>query len=430
MRAVDDLPIFDALLVIVSATSQNHVAILATGVQHGSGSRQNVRARVALLVRHQMSVGAWFAKRPQLGRTVPSRHDGRSFGEVPLCVGTTLKLSGHGEWRCPSGHVPNVEVCEYQLDAVSVPLHDGLVKFHPEPLRPFLGDRGVAYQRHAWIQQLPVDAPDIALKVGLGRGLVIGQTVIQRLGPDVVAHGRCDIGKDAIEEAVPHLLWLDASRRVSCRVDVQVVVTHVLGEPVEEQRLVEHLVERAGDLGCIHEPSLAGRTCAIRSSAGAPTRGRSVRSALGSCDAHAVELPPEDQPYVIDVGSVKGIPILHDDDPRLTEDRAKWSAATKKAQTLHSPDELLAGLRDPDWRVRHESVDRLVARAKDDSRTLPTLLETALSDEAWQVRDAVVMRLIDFDPSEVLDVLDRASRDPYPDVRESALYAIDQLDST
>jgi HEAT repeat protein len=49
--------------------------------------------------------------------------------------------------------------------------------------------------------------------------------------------------------------------------------------------------------------------------------------------------------------------------PRLTEERAAWSAARRSAQTLHTPDELIAGMSDPDWRVRYETVDRLIARA-------------------------------------------------------------------
>jgi len=111
----------------------------------------------------------------------------------------------------------------------------------------------------------------------------------------------------------------------------------------------------------------------------------------------------------------------------LEEDRKSWSAAIKKAQASHSPDELLSGLRDSDWRVRHETVDRLIARAKDDPRTLPSLLEAATSDEAWQVRDAVVMRLCDFERADVLDVLRRAASDPHPDVRWSATFSLGQL---
>ena len=104
---------------------------------------------------------------------------------------------------------------------------------------------------------------------------------------------------------------------------------------------------------------------------------RSSEQCDAACETRSVQLPPEDQPDTIDVGPVKGIPIFHDDDPRLEEDRALWSAALRKAQALHSPDELLSGLRDHNWRVRHESVDRLVARAKDDPRTLPALISLA-----------------------------------------------------
>jgi hypothetical protein len=80
------------------------------------------------------------------------------------------------------------------------------------------------------------------------------------------------------------------------------------------------------------------------------------------------ELPPEDQPDTFSIGPVGPIPIIHDDDPRFAEDRAAWSAARRKAQAMHSADELVRGIGDPEWRVRHEVVDRLIARASDDSR--------------------------------------------------------------
>ena len=137
-----------------------------------------------------------------------------------------------------------------------------------------------------------------------------------------------------------------------------------------------------------------------------------------------MRLLPEDQPDTIDIGPVKDIPVFHEDDPRLEEDQQKWSAAAKKAQALHSPDELLSGLRDPDWRVRHETVDRLIARAKDDPRTIPTLIQAASSDDSWQVRDAVVMRLPDLHSQEVLGALRIATEDEHPEVRWSAAYAL------
>jgi HEAT repeat protein len=140
-----------------------------------------------------------------------------------------------------------------------------------------------------------------------------------------------------------------------------------------------------------------------------------------------VQLPPEDQPDTIDIGPIKGVPIFHEDDPRLTEERAARAAATRKAQALHSADELISGMADPDWRVRLETVDRLIARARHDERTLPTLLRAATADDAWQVRDAVVIRLNEFDVDPVLPVLRDATNDAVADVRWSARYALFQM---
>lgn len=133
--------------------------------------------------------------------------------------------------------------------------------------------------------------------------------------------------------------------------------------------------------------------------------------------------PSGDERGTIDIGPVVGIPILHEDDPQL----AAWSAARRTAQALHSADELLAGLIDQDWRVRHQCVDRVIARAGNDPRTLPALLGLASSDETWQVRDAVVMRLGDFAADAVLDTLHAAEADPHPEVRWSAAYSLGQL---
>jgi hypothetical protein len=80
---------------------------------------------------------------------------------------------------------------------------------------------------------------------------------------------------------------------------------------------------------------------------------------------------PHDQPDAIDIGPVHGIPIIDPDDPRFQSERHAWSEARARAQAMHSADELLQGLRDDDWMVRFEVVDRLVARAHDDERTVP-----------------------------------------------------------
>lgn len=139
------------------------------------------------------------------------------------------------------------------------------------------------------------------------------------------------------------------------------------------------------------------------------------------------ELPPEDQPDVLWIGSVGPIPIIDEDDPRFAEERAKWSRARAKAQSLHSAEELLAGVRDVDWRVRHESVPRLLARWHDDDRTLLTILELAEHDPVWQVRSAAIMKLLSFDSDSVPVAARRALDDASEEVRWSANYVLFQL---
>ncbi len=139
-----------------------------------------------------------------------------------------------------------------------------------------------------------------------------------------------------------------------------------------------------------------------------------------------MELPPEDQPDVIWIGPVGPIPVADDDDPRFEEERAAWSAANKKAQSLHSPDELLEGLADPDWRVRCECIDRLIARGREDPRTPAAILKAAAEDSAWQVRDAAMMRLDEFDPQLARPVLLAGLEDVNEEVRWSAQFVLDQ----
>ena len=129
------------------------------------------------------------------------------------------------------------------------------------------------------------------------------------------------------------------------------------------------------------------------------------------------------------LGPVEGIPIIDDDDPRFEGDRAAWSAARKKAQALHSSDELLSGVDDPDWRVRFESIDRLVVRWKDDPRTVEAIVRLAGSDPFWQVRDRAVMRMDEFDAELVRPALVSALGDDNESVRDSAKLILRQLDS-
>jgi HEAT repeat protein len=141
------------------------------------------------------------------------------------------------------------------------------------------------------------------------------------------------------------------------------------------------------------------------------------------------ELPPEDQRDVFWVGPVGPIPIHYEDDPRFEEDRRAWSAARRRAQAMHTAGELLTGLFDRDERVRLEVVDRLIARAGDDLRTLPALLRAVRKDPAPMVRSSITMRLCDFDRANVMPDLLLLADDPDEDVRWAAEYAIAQLGS-
>jgi HEAT repeat protein len=140
--------------------------------------------------------------------------------------------------------------------------------------------------------------------------------------------------------------------------------------------------------------------------------------------------PPEDQPDEIWIGPIGPIPIIDEDDPRFEAHRASWSVARRKAQALHSAEELLEGITDVDWRVRHESMPRLVARWKDDPRTLDAILHAADGDNSWQVRAAAVMTLTEFEPQAVESTLRVGLEDEHEDVRWSARFMLFQLGLT
>ncbi len=137
-------------------------------------------------------------------------------------------------------------------------------------------------------------------------------------------------------------------------------------------------------------------------------------------------LTPDDRGDTFDIGPVRAIPIIHDDDPRFEDERRAWSAARRVAQALHSTDDLLSGLRHDDWMVRRDVVDRLVARGHDDPRTARALREAA-TDPVWQVRDAAVMRLREFPSEATFAALKIALTDEHPDVRWAASFSLHQL---
>lgn len=135
-------------------------------------------------------------------------------------------------------------------------------------------------------------------------------------------------------------------------------------------------------------------------------------------------LEPGDQMWIGPVGPIR---IWDENDPEFIAEQAAWHAPRARAQAMVTVDEHLAGLADPDWRCRHEVIDRLVARGKDDPRTLLALLKVLRTDSAWQVRDAATMRLDEFPLADVEAALREAEKDAHPDVRWSARFVLTQL---
>jgi hypothetical protein len=127
--------------------------------------------------------------------------------------------------------------------------------------------------------------------------------------------------------------------------------------------------------------------------------------------------PPEDE---LDV-------IIRPGDPRFAIEREAWTAAARKAQSLHSADGLLAGVADDDWHVRYESIDRLKARRHDDDRTFPALAKLAERDPKRHVRGKALTALLDFDRDEVASIAERAMQDPSSHVGWDANFVLYQL---
>jgi len=94
---------------------------------------------------------------------------------------------------------------------------------------------------------------------------------------------------------------------------------------------------------------------------------------------------------------------------------------------MHSADDLLRGIRDDDWMVRFEVVDRLIARAGNDERTLPALVDAA-QDSAAAVRECVVLRLGHYSDERATSAIRRALTDDDPEVRGAAEIALRQVD--
>jgi len=141
------------------------------------------------------------------------------------------------------------------------------------------------------------------------------------------------------------------------------------------------------------------------------------------------DLPPDDQPDEIWIGPIGPIPVHYADDPRLEAERAEWQRAAGIADALTTPDELLVGLTDDNWRVRLWVIDRVVARAGKDPQVISALIERLRIDPVWQVRDRAAVALVELPCDQrIIDALIAAGSDESEDVRESAAYALEQVE--
>lgn len=138
----------------------------------------------------------------------------------------------------------------------------------------------------------------------------------------------------------------------------------------------------------------------------------------------ADSIEPGDEIWIGPVGPIR---VWDVNDPQYIAEQAAWHEPRARAQAMITVEDHLAGLADPDWRCRHEIIDRLVARGKHDPRTLPTLLNLLRSEPAWQVRDCIVTRLDEFPADSVEAALRAAMNDEQPEVRQSARFSLNQL---
>ena len=70
----------------------------------------------------------------------------------------------------------------------------------------------------------------------------------------------------------------------------------------------------------------------------------------------------------------------------------------------------------------------MVARWRDDPRTLDAIMSLSTDDQVWDVRSTAVMKLLEFDPAEVEATARRALEDEHQDARWSARPVAERFD--
>jgi len=140
------------------------------------------------------------------------------------------------------------------------------------------------------------------------------------------------------------------------------------------------------------------------------------------------DLPKQDQPDEIWIGPVGPIPVHYADDPRLDSERRAWKEAATRVDGLNTPDELLEALSSDEWQVRVWVIDRLMARASNDGRLVPALIDHLIADPAWEVRARIAIKLTRYPGDRRVNAaLHKAQGDSNSEVRESVTYALEQI---
>ncbi|MEO3785171.1 hypothetical protein ABGB12_17705 [Actinocorallia sp. B10E7] len=88
---------------------------------------------------------------------------------------------------------------------------------------------------------MPFHAPDVAVQVFAG--FVIDESFIEGLLPHALGDGRLAPGLDAAAEQIAQIHREDPGLRICRHIDDELVVPHIVDEPVMDHGMVEHVLQ-------------------------------------------------------------------------------------------------------------------------------------------------------------------------------------------
>jgi len=123
--------------------------------------------------------------------------------------------------------------------------------------------------------RLPLDAPQVAVRLTRpAPSLVVGEVITEGARPNIAADGRGRRRADTVGESVTKVFRCDARSTLSGRVDVHVVVAHVVREAVKHQGLVQDLIK------CFAQLLLSTRRACTNGSSGAAALARCAQRGM------------------------------------------------------------------------------------------------------------------------------------------------------